>query len=109
MTLRHDNVGLYLHVPFCDRRCPFCGFFTRARRDDRVAAFASDLMAEIQLHVRTDTLLRRTVETIYVGGGTATTLSSVQLLSILDACRRSFAVHSAAGFSIEPNPATVQA
>ena len=39
MTPRNDNVGLYLHVPFCDRRCHFCGFFTRARREDRVAAF----------------------------------------------------------------------
>jgi len=108
MTSRNDNVGLYLHVPFCDRRCHFCGFFTRARRDDRVAAFASDLMAEIQLHGRTDTLRRRTVETIYFGGGTPTTLSSGQLLSILEACRRSFAVDPAAEVSIEANPASVE-
>src|SRR5437899_9455802 len=108
MTLRNDNVSLYLHVPFCDRRCHFCGFFTRARRDDRVAAFASDLMAEIRLHGRNDTLRGRTVETIYFGGGTPTTLSSWQLLSILEACRQSFVVDPAVEVSIEANPASVE-
>jgi oxygen-independent coproporphyrinogen-3 oxidase len=108
MISRDDNVGLYFHVPFCDRRCHFCGFFTRARRDDRVAAFVSDLLAETQLHGRNDTLRGRPVETIYFGGGTPTTLSSGQLLSILEACRRSFAVDPAAEVSIEANPASVE-
>src|SRR5881296_1337155 len=108
MTPRDDGVGLYLHVPFCDRRCHFCGFFTRASREDRVAAFVSDLLAEIQLHGRTETLRGRTVETIYFGGGTPTTLSSGQLLSILEACRRTFVVDTAAEVSIEANPASVE-
>ena len=108
MISRDDDVGLYPHVPFCDRRCHFCGFFTRARRDDRVAAFVSDLLAEIQLHGRTNTLRGRTVETLYFGGGTPTTLSSGQLLSILEACRRSFVVDQAAEVSIEANPASVE-
>lgn len=108
MTSRDDGVGLYLHVPFCDRRCHFCGFFTRARRGDRVAAFVSDLLAEIQLHGRTGTLRGRTVETIYFGGGTPTTLSSGQLLNIREACRQSFVVDPAAEVSIEANPASVE-
>ena len=108
MTPRGDGVGLYLHVPFCDRRCHFCAFFTRARREDHVAAFVSDLLAEIQLHGRTETLRGRTVETIYFGGGTPTILSSGQLLSILEACRRTFVVDTAAEVSIEANPASVE-
>ncbi len=108
MISRDDDVGLYLHVPFCDRRCHFCGFFTRARRDDRVAAFVSDLLAEIQVHGRTETLRGRTLETIYFGGGTPTILSSGQLLSILEACRRTFVVDPAAEVSIEANPASVE-
>ena len=108
MTPRGDGVGLYLHVPFCDRRCHFCAFFTRARREDHVAAFVSDLLAEIRLHGRTGTLRGRTVETIYSGGGTPTILSSGQLLSILEACRRNFLVDPAAEVSIEANPASVE-
>src|SRR2546426_5463770 len=79
MTSRNDNVSLYLHVPFCDRRCHFCGFFSRARRDDRGAAFASDLMAEIQMHRRDDTLRGRACETIFFRGGTPTTPPSQPL------------------------------
>ena len=108
MTPRDDGVGLYLHVPFCDRRCHFCGFFTRASRDDHVAAFVSDLLAEIRLHGRTETLRGRTLETIYFGGGTPTILSSGQLLSILEACRRNFLVDPASEVSIEANPASVE-
>ena len=108
MAPRGDGIGLYLHVPFCDRRCHFCGFFTRSRRGDRVAAFVSDLLAETEWHGGTDTLRGRTVETIYFGGGTPTTLSSGQLLSILEACRRSFVVDPAVEVSIEANPASVE-
>jgi putative oxygen-independent coproporphyrinogen III oxidase len=108
MIPRDDGISLYLHVPFCDRRCDFCGFFTRARRDDRVAVFVSDLLAEIHLRGRTDTLRGRTVETIYFGGGTPSTLSPGQLLSILEACQRSFVVDPAGEVSIEANPASVE-
>src|SRR5437867_12334418 len=108
MTPRDDGVGLYLHVPFCDRRCHFCAFFTRARREERVADFVSDLLAEIQLHGRTETLRRRTVETIYFGGATPTILLSGQLLSILEACRRTFVEDTDAEVSIEPNPYSLQ-
>jgi len=108
MTPRGDGVGLYLKVPFWDRRCYFCAFFTRARREDHVAAFVSDLLAEIQLHGRTNTLRGRTVETIYFGGGTPTLLLSGQLLSILEACRRIFVVDPAAEVSIEANPASLE-
>src|SRR3989442_7240233 len=103
MTPRDDGVGLYLHVPFCDRRCHFCGFFTRARREDPVAAFVSDLLAEIQLHGRTETLRGRTAETIYFGGGTPTTPSSWQMLSIMTGCPLTFVVVPTAGMSIQAN------
>src|SRR3989442_15935616 len=104
MTSRNDNVSLYLHVAFCDRRCHFCGFFTRARRDDRVAAFASDLMAEIQLNGRKETLRGQTSETIYFSCRTPTALTSEQLLSAPEASPRRIAPGPAALASIEANP-----
>src|SRR3989441_3991724 len=97
MTPRDDGVGLYLHVPFCDRRCHFCGFFTPARRGDRVAAFVSDLLAEIQLHRRTETLRGRAVETIYFGGGTPPALSFALPRSLLEGCRRNLVVDPTPG------------
>ncbi|HLG44332.1 MAG TPA: radical SAM family heme chaperone HemW [Nitrospirales bacterium] len=108
MTLRQDSVGLYLHIPFCERICAFCAFVTRGYREPRAAAFVSDLMAEIRLSGREGRLRGRPVETIYFGGGTPTTLSADQLLQILDACRENFSLDPAGEIAIEANPATVE-
>jgi oxygen-independent coproporphyrinogen-3 oxidase len=109
MTLRQDSVGLYLHIPFCERICAFCAFVTRGYREPRAAAFVADLLAEIRLSGREGRLRGRPVETIYFGGGTPTTLSADQLLKILDACRENFSLNPAGEIAIEANPATVEA
>jgi oxygen-independent coproporphyrinogen-3 oxidase len=107
MALRQDGVGLYLHIPFCERRCRFCAFFTRDYREDRAAAFLMDLLKEIE-HAGGAGLVRgRRVETVYFGGGTPTTLSAEQLLALLKACRESFDLAPVAEISIEANPAGV--
>ncbi len=107
MNLRLDGIGLYLHIPFCARRCRFCAFFTRDYREDRVETFVGDLLKEIALAGAAGFARGRRIETVYFGGGTPTTLSSEQLLRILDACRVRFAVHSEAEISIEASPAGV--
>ena len=107
MALRQDGIGVYLHIPFCERRCRFCAFFTRGYRDDRAEVFVMDLLKEIA-HAGEAGLARgRQVETVYFGGGTPTTLSAEQLLAILKACRESFDLAPVAEISIEANPAGV--
>jgi oxygen-independent coproporphyrinogen-3 oxidase len=108
MLLRQDGVGLYLHIPFCERRCRFCAFFTRGYRDDRVAAFVADLVTEIRLAASAGLLRGRPVETVYFGGGTPTTLSAEQLLTIVEACRQSFDVAPTVEITVEANPAGVE-
>lgn len=109
MTLRQDSVGLYLHVPFCERICAFCAFVTRGYREPQAAAFVSDLLTEIRLSGREGRLRGRPVETIYVGGGTPTTLSADQLLAIVESCHENFHLDPAAEIALEANPATVEA
>ena len=104
LTLRQDGIGLYLHIPFCERRCRFCAFFTRDYREDRAAAFVADLLTEIKLAGDAWLVRGRLVETVYFGGGTPTTLSAAQLLAILKACRESFDLAPVAEISIEANP-----
>jgi oxygen-independent coproporphyrinogen-3 oxidase len=105
--MRQDAVGLYLHIPFCEKVCHFCAFFTRGYGEARAAVFVSDLLSEIRLYIRAGILSGREVETVYFGGGTPTTLSAGQLLDILDSCRRTFALKSDAEFTIEAAPSTV--
>jgi oxygen-independent coproporphyrinogen III oxidase len=87
LSLRQDSVGLYVHVPFCERRCHFCSFFTRGIREPQVATFVNDLLWEIQLYGRSQALRGRVIESIYLGGGTPTSLSADQLRQILQTCR----------------------
>ena len=107
MALRQDSIGLYLHIPFCERRCRFCAFVTRDHQDDRAVAFVVDLLKEIELAGDAGLVRGRRVDTVYFGGGTPTTLSPAQLLAVLDACRRCFDVASDAEITIEANPTGV--
>ena len=107
MNPRHDGIGLYLHIPFCERRCRFCAFFTRGHRDEQGAAFVADLIKEIERAGDAGLVRGRLVETLYFGGGTPTTLSPEQLLAILGHCRRRFDIAPGAEIAIEANPAGV--
>ena len=104
LALREDAVGLYLHIPFCERQCHFCAFFTRGFREGRAEAFVKDLLAEIRLYGESQGLRDRAIETIYVGGGTPTTLSAEQIGRILMACREAFRVLPEAEITVEANP-----
>ena len=105
LALRDDAVGLYLHVPFCERLCHFCGFFKGGFREGEAGIFVNDLLAEVRLYSHTHSLRDRAIETIYVGGGTPTTLSADQLSEILMACRDAFRVLPDAEITVEANPA----
>jgi len=109
MNPRHDGIGLYLHIPFCERRCRFCAFFTSGHRDERGAAFVADLIKEIERAGDAGLVRGRPVETLYFGGGTPTALSPEQLLAVLGHCRRRFDIAPGAEIAIEANPAGVDA
>src|SRR5207237_4075845 len=109
IALREDAIGLYLHIPFCERVCHFCAFVTRGFREGRAAAFVKDIIAEIRLYRETQGLRGRVIETIYFGGGTPTTLTGDQLGGILQACRDAFRVDRTAEITIEANPSGINA
>ena len=103
---RQDGIGIYIHIPFCEKHCHFCTFFTRGYGEGRAAAFVGDLLSEIRLYSRAGILSGREVETVYFGGGTPTTLSAGQLLEILETLRRTFSLKADAETTIEAAPAT---
>lgn len=104
--MRQDGVGIYIHIPFCEKHCHFCTFFTRGYGEGRAGVFVADLLSEIRLYGRDGVLSGREVETVYFGGGTPTTLSAGQLLEILETCRRTFPMKPEAEITIEASPAT---
>lgn len=101
------GVGLYLHVPFCRARCHFCAFYLRIHREDQAQQYVESLAREVQLYATPNSLGGRLLDSVYVGGGTPTTLSPDQLCSILDMVRTYLSVQDGAEVTVEAHPDTV--
>lgn len=101
---RAENVhaGIYIHIPFCVRKCPYCGFYSITDLG-LTGAFVDALVQEIRL-VR---LPKATFDTIYIGGGTPSLIKHVQLRRIIDSVLDRFPFAQDIEVSIEVNPGTV--
>jgi oxygen-independent coproporphyrinogen-3 oxidase len=99
------DLGLYIHVPFCRKRCDFCAFYLMVHREDRVHAFLVALEQEIVL--LTKELGKVPVSTVYVGGGTPTSLSAKQLVRILEVVGQTFHLIPKVEITVEASPDTV--
>jgi oxygen-independent coproporphyrinogen III oxidase len=73
--------GVYVHIPFCDRVCPYCDFAVTARRDHDHAAYVDAVLAEWA--ARRAVLAGRDVRTIYLGGGTPSRLERGELVRLV--------------------------
>ena len=93
--------GIYIHIPFCQRRCIYCDFYSTTDAD-RTVSYVRALKKELLL--RRDYLHGEHVETIYFGGGTPSQLSVSQLSEILDCIYSGFEVSKNAEITIECNP-----
>ncbi len=98
-------LSLYIHIPFCERKCPYCDFNTYAGLSRLYEPLAGALVREIELAGAAQG--RPQVHTIFLGGGTPTVLPGELLGRILSACRRSFDVLEDAEVTSEANPGTV--
>lgn len=93
--------SLYVHVPFCARKCSYCAFYSEASSGELIERYVGALLRELEL-VAAD--LRP--HTIYFGGGTPSLLNLRQWERILSAMER-LRVGGAAEWTVECNPATV--
>ena len=97
-------IGLYLHIPFCVRKCNYCDFCSFATGDCVWREeYINSLCREIECYKGRDIIL----DSIFFGGGTPSLLGAEALLRILDAVKRRFHVEEGAEITVEVNPATV--
>jgi coproporphyrinogen III oxidase-like Fe-S oxidoreductase len=94
--------SLYVHVPFCARKCAYCAFYSEASDGDIVNRYVSSLILELERLAGPGLNL----ETLYFGGGTPSLLTCRQWEQILNALKR-VQLWGAAEWTIESNPATV--
>lgn len=95
-------MGLYVHLPFCFKKCRYCNYVTRIYRREREDSFVQSLRKEIQLLAREGGPLR--LSSIYLGGGTPSTFSLESLALILSLASRYFDTSSLREVTCEVNP-----
>lgn len=100
-----EGIGLYLHIPFCAKKCPYCDFNTYAGLDDHIQPTVDALCRELRRWQAT--LQERTIETIFIGGGTPTVLSPEQLAQLFAALHQTFHLSPHCEITSEANPGTV--
>lgn len=98
--------SLYLHIPFCKRRCFYCDFAITTGGENLKQQYVDVLCQEIRLTIAQIPPVE-TLQTIFFGGGTPSLLSVNQIAQILETISQYFAIASDADISLEVNPGTV--
>ncbi|KAF1084096.1 Oxygen-independent coproporphyrinogen-III oxidase 1 [Sporotomaculum syntrophicum] len=107
-----ENVGhsaLYIHVPFCVRKCRYCDFVSYPYNESNARLYVTGLRREMELRLGDKHEKRWPLSTVFIGGGTPTCLSTKLLLEIITLIKGYYNLSSDVEFTIEANPGTVDA
>ena len=98
------NIGLYLHIPFCKSKCPYCDFYSFSGKDAQKDEYTRVLKDKILLSISTlqnDSGCK--ADTLYIGGGTPSVLGAKNLATLVNACNSGFLTDNAE-ITVECNP-----
>lgn len=100
---QRNSFSLYVSIPFCPSRCSYCSFVSQSveKAKHLVEPYLELLVKEIKKTAEIAESLKLNLETVYIGGGTPTTLSAEQLKILLDAIKSSFDLGNCREFTVE--------
>ena len=101
--LDKNDISLYVGIPFCPTRCAYCSFVSRSvgKRTELLDPYLAALTKEIEVTGKLLASSGKQVRTIYIGGGTPTTLSSDQMAKLLDTITAHFDLSRCLEFTVE--------
>ncbi len=103
------KLGLYLHIPFCRKRCKFCYFRVYTDKNARdVETYLQALLKELELYRRYPLIAQRPLDFVYFGGGTPSYLSANQLTELFNGIRQRMRWDQPSEVTFEAEPGTVQ-
>ena len=97
-----NPLGLYIHIPFCEKKCNYCDFYSAVYNKDTLSAYLDALKGEIKKWGGT---IHRPIDTVYIGGGTPSLLGE-EILSLVDCINTNFTVLPDAEITVESNPSS---
>ena len=101
--LEENDLSLYVGIPFCPTRCTYCSFVSRTigKKTELLNPYLEALLKELEVSGRLLAESSKHIRTIYIGGGTPTSLSTPQMAYLLDAIRDSFDLSRCIEFTVE--------
>ncbi len=95
--------GIYIHFPFCIKKCNYCDFVSYENKLDEGERYVNALLLEMEEYKGEQ------VDSVYLGGGTPTALKPALLVQVLEAIRRNFSLAESSEITVEANPGTCDA
>lgn len=99
------NLELYIHIPFCVRKCKYCDFLSAPGNENEIDRYVAQLIKEIT--VQSQFYTDYVVSSIFFGGGTPSILKSAHITNIMSVIYANWKVEASAEISLEANPGTV--
>lgn len=98
-----NTLGIYIHVPFCGKKCSYCDFYSVCYTKQQAELYVGAVLRNIRHYSDPG----RTVDTVYFGGGTPSLLSCEQISDIMSAIAENFVLSDTAEVTLEANPNTL--
>ncbi len=98
--------GIYIHIPFCKSKCPYCDFYSYRCKGEEMSLYVDSLLNEINTLDRVSEFIKEPfkADTLYLGGGTPSVLSGEELLKIITTAKEKFSISDNAEITVECNP-----
>ena len=96
-----DERAVYIHIPFCDKKCSYCGFFQNFTREDAVHHYVDVLIDEIEAAADTPYVTGAPFQAVFFGGGTPTALSDADLARLVHTVRERLPLTSDCEITLE--------
>src|SRR5699024_2797107 len=99
------DLGLYIHIPFCNKKCYYCDFLSFSNKDHKVEEYINALILELSLYI--DKLKDYKIRTIFIGGGTPSLIDPRYVERLLQFIYKNFNANDIEEVTIEVNPGTL--
>ncbi|NLM11045.1 MAG: radical SAM family heme chaperone HemW [Clostridiaceae bacterium] len=101
----HETIGIYIHIPFCIKKCNYCDFPSLPGMDDCFEDYTNAVCREIEKAASDHS--NKLADSVFFGGGTPSVLPARYISKIIDALSKGFKISENAEISIEVNPGTI--
>ena len=109
-SLRLPPLSLYVHIPWCVRKCPYCDFNSHTNNGDALpeSGYVDALLADLATEASNEKLQGRQLVSIFFGGGTPSLFSAAAIARILDGAEQRIGFAPAIEITLEANPGTIE-